>query len=147
MKGQILATLAAQTQRLHKLIDEMSVRLSYFVDEETSSEQHYIESRTRELENAITSCKARIRAANQIVECGSDVELVQSVGKLGARMQKIINPTITCIKPNRLEIDYIPSVVVDEDLEGLFGVLNSRGSVSRLYHDRGDCIIPSRRKR
>ena len=126
MKGQILATLAAQTQRLHKLIDEMSVRLSYFVDEETSSEQHYIESRTRELENAITSCKARIRAANQIVECGSDVELVQSVGKLGARMQKIINPTITFIKPNRLEIDYIPSVVVDEDLEGLFGVLNSR---------------------
>jgi hypothetical protein len=45
---------------------------------------------------------------------------------IGAGMQKIINPTITFIKPNRLEIDYIPSVVVDEDLEGLFGVLNSR---------------------
>lgn len=126
MKGQVLANLVTQTQRLHKHIDEMSVRLSYFVEEETYSEQHYIESRTRELENAITSCKARIRAANQIVECGSDVEIVQATGKLNARMQRIINPSVTFIKPNRLEIDYIPSVVVDEDLEGLFGMLNSR---------------------
>lgn len=126
MKGQVLSNLVTQTQRLHKLIDEMSIRLSYFVEEETSAEQHYIDSRTRELENAITSCKARIRAATQIVECGSDVELVQAAGQLGTRMQSIIHPNVTFIKPNRLEIDYIPSVVMDEDLEGMFGVLNSR---------------------
>ncbi|XP_061164983.1 uncharacterized protein LOC133173934 [Saccostrea echinata] len=126
IKFDITERITSQTQRIHKLVDQVSKQLAGFVEDEISEEDSYIDKKLTMLDKAIKSNKARLKVADQIIECGSDNEIVQAKEALMTCLKNIPLKPNTKFRPNKLNIEYIPSVLADEDLEGLFGMLASR---------------------
>lgn len=115
-----------QSENIHKLVDKVCQKLATFVEEEVCMEDAHVDKQLVKMDKTIASYQSRLRVASQIVKCGSDTEIVHTDEALTTRLKNITLRSNPMVRPNKLDVGYIPSILAEEDLEGLFGILTSR---------------------